>query len=501
MLAEYSARRTIIFLIAALLAAVFSVCIVSLHYSVIIASALILAGLGVSAIFCDYRIVYKLLFILLPLSFELPLGMGDSKIQFPSEALVIILAVAWAGRFLFTRSVKKEYFRHPLILAALAYLLILCVTTITSQLPVVSAKFTAVYVAYIIVFCFLFFDMFRKDKNSAMQMIYLYGLSISLVIIYMIIDPFSQNVRYNPTNIAVQPFYSDHGIFSACLAMLIPAFAAIVFKGSLFGFKLFQRRMAALALVLFCTGMAYACSRAAMISLLAASGLYVLMRLKIKFRTLLFFLFMAVILFCFNRNTILQGMKQNRYVSSRKNATLTERTMSVTNIKSDVSNAERLNRWNCAYRMFLDKPLTGFGPGTYQFEYLSYQRYDEMTEISVTSPYNITFGKGGTAHSEYMLALAETGILGFLFFAVIAVGAIFYCFRIYYNATGEWEKILASVCLTSLTTYLVHTVFNNYLNIDKAASLFWLFTSLTVLLSVRKKEINTGRDEINISAL
>ena len=98
-------------------------------------------------------------------------------------------------------------------------------------------------------------------------------------------------------------------------------------------------------------------------------------------------------------------LEQNRVESSGE---LSEHVQSISNISTDQSNLERLNRWSCAIRMWKDKPLFGFGPGTYQFEYGRYQRSYEKTRISTD------FGTMGNAHSEYLGPLAEGGVFGLL---------------------------------------------------------------------------------------
>ena len=95
-------------------------------------------------------------------------------------------------------------------------------------------------------------------------------------------------------------------------------------------------------------------------------------------------------------------MEQNRQNSS---ATLAEHVKSISNITTDDSNLERLNRWNAALRMFREKPVFGWGPGTYMFKYAPYQRSTDKTAISTD------FGDLGNAHSEYIGPLAESGYL------------------------------------------------------------------------------------------
>ena len=84
----------------------------------------------------------------------------------------------------------------------------------------------------------------------------------------------------------------------------------------------------------------------------------------------------------------------------------------MSNITTDASNLERINRWKSALRLFAERPTLGWGPGTYQFEYASYQNYYEKTIISTNS------GNKGNAHSEYLSILAESGWPGLLVFDI-----------------------------------------------------------------------------------
>jgi O-antigen ligase len=195
----------------------------------------------------------------------------------------------------------------------------------------------------------------------------------------------------------------------------------------------------------------------------------------------------AAILFA-NSDSIISSFRQNRYDSNARGAGIEEQTRSITNISNDQSNGERLNRWKCAIRMFEMKPWTGFGPGTYQFQYLPLQRKSDMTRISVTNPYHIKIGQGGTAHSEYLLALSEGGIFLFLFFIFTAGVAVFTAMKNYYRLRDEKNRLISGALLVGMVTYLVHGLFNNFLDTDKAAFLFWGAISMVVTLHVYEKE-------------
>src|SRR5690625_5696182 len=43
-----------------------------------------------------------------------------------------------------------------------------------------------------------------------------------------------------------------------------------------------------------------------------------------------------------------------------------EHLESISNVSTDASNLERINRWNSAVAMWQERPFVGWGPGTYQ---------------------------------------------------------------------------------------------------------------------------------------
>ncbi len=68
----------------------------------------------------------------------------------------------------------------------------------------------------------------------------------------------------------------------------------------------------------------------------------------------------------------------------------------MTNISSDASNLERINRWDCAISMFKERPFFGYGPGTYMFQYAKYQLKKNRTIIST----NVAFGYRAAAAAQ-----------------------------------------------------------------------------------------------------
>jgi len=189
-------------------------------------------------------------------------------------------------------------------------------------------------------------------------------------------------------------------------------------------------------------------------------------------------------------------MSENSQDSS---GNISEHIQSMSNISTDASNTERLNRWACALQMAKERPLVGWGFGTYQFEYGRFQKSKDLTIISTNE------GTLGNAHSEYLGPLCETGVFGMITMMMIFGFTIYIGIRSYYRIK---DRDLANLCLLitiSLITYYIHGVMNNFLDTDKLAIPFWAMTSMVVALDLyslkqgkEEKLINNTKKEKNI---
>jgi O-antigen ligase len=157
---------------------------------------------------------------------------------------------------------------------------------------------------------------------------------------------------------------------------------------------------------------------------------------------------------------------------------------SISNITTDESNLERINRWNCALKMFAKRPVFGWGPGTYMFQYAPFQLSYEKTGISTD------FGDRGNAHSEYIGPLAESGLLGSVSFMLIGFLSLLTGFRVY-NKTGDRRlKQITLGLMLGFISYLVHGTLNNFLDTDKASALFWGIAAAFVSLDLSSEKLN-----------
>jgi O-antigen ligase len=209
--------------------------------------------------------------------------------------------------------------------------------------------------------------------------------------------------------------------------------------------------------------------------LVGALGIYILMRLRIKFTTVLALSTVFFIALFFSWDTIVMKLERNRQDSS---AEITEHVQSITNISTDASNLERLNRWSSAWRMFKARPFVGWGPGTYMFQYAPFQHSTEKTRISTNA------GDKGNAHSEYIGPLSESGVFGMLSFLILIICVVYYSITMYPRINNKEHRLYFVSLFLGLVTYLIHGILNNFLDTDKASAPFWGFIAAIVALDV-----------------
>jgi O-antigen ligase len=181
-------------------------------------------------------------------------------------------------------------------------------------------------------------------------------------------------------------------------------------------------------------------------------------------------------LYYVNKDQITIALERNREESSDD---LGEHVRSISNISSDASNLERINRWNSAMRMWQERPVFGWGPGTYMFQYAPFQASEDRTIISTN------FGVQGNAHSEYLGPLSEQGVFGMLLMLALIVVTTWTALRLYYRLPDGADRRMLAATYLGLVTYYLHGALNNFLDTDKASVPFWAFTAIIVLLDLK----------------
>jgi O-antigen ligase len=424
-----------------------------------------MTGLGFLVHIFGFHYAFVCLLASLPVSIAVEMG-GGSTLLFPSELLVVTMVIAVFIHWIQYPSRFEALFRHPVTWMLCGYAVFMAVSACFSEMVLVSVKAAAVRTIYLIVFYGGAFIWFTQRK-PAIGIFNSYIMILVPVILFVLTKHLEFGFSKDVTTYITKPFFSDHTIYSAVIVFLIPFAILMAIKGTgsvrwLFGCMA----------VLMTFAVLIAASRAAWISVLASMAVLLVIRMRIPRSMLAVGGLVLIALLVVNRDPLLDELRKNRNDSNARNAGLDIQTQSVVNISNDQSNIERLNRWRCAVRMFLEKPLTGFGPGTYQFAYLPFQRDYEMTRISVTSPYHIMEGRGGTAHNEFLLVLSESGIFAAVCFLLAFLMVFAIAYRV--NVSGSGSSGLSLAIVLALVSFATHSLFNNFMDTDKGAALVYI---------------------------
>ncbi len=352
-----------------------------------------------------------------------------------------------------------------------------------SELKLVSFKFTLVRFCYISTFFILGYFWIKQEKKPHRFYI-LYAVGLILPIINGLMFHAKHNFAQRTAYPMPQPFFNDHTVYGACIAFIIPAFLIMLNSKWIINKKTTKVLLLLLLLFLIVADF-FAYSRAAWLSLAASLIMYTLIQLKIGGKAFLVMLSFSGLLIIANYDSIQHAIEENKAISNKED--LEQQLKSITNVTTDVSNIERVNRWKCAIRMGNDKPVFGFGPRTYKFFYGNFQVREDLT---YTSTFN---GNKGHSHSDYLSYLSENGYPGFIIHILLYIVIIYQSLNTIKNSISKENRTYALMGFLCLITYIVHGLFNGFMEDEKMASLVYMSMAIIVYAQERERDLKDDK--------
>ena len=407
----------------------------------------------------------------IPLSINLKAIDAGLAISLPAEPLLMGILVLFIAKMLYDGQYDRRISHHPIAIVIYCMFAWMLVTTITSEIPLVSLKFMLSRLWFVVPGFFLCAILFKNPKNIHC-FIWLYIASLCIVCVYTIIHHAQYGFDGDSAHWVMTPFYNDHTAYGAALAIYLTLALSYVFIP---GITKGKRLVIIGVVALLSAALILSNSRAAWISMIAALGVLICVLLHIKFRWIATLLVILVGLFFAFQNQIIDALEKNNQDAS---GDLVENIQSITNISTDASNLERINRWQSAFRLFHERPVFGWGPGTYQFVYAPYQMSKEKTIISTNA------GDGGNAHSEYFGPLAEQGLVGSLLVVILVIVTVYCGIKTYSRCKNKKAKVLVLGATLAFFGYFIHGFLNNFLDTDKLAIPVWSLAALIAAIDV-----------------
>lgn len=437
------------------------------------------------ALLLVYLAIFQTETLFLSLAFFTPFSINIEEFSksfglfIPTEPLLFGLMLILLFFQFKTPFVDKQIWKHPIIISVLVFISWMFVTAITSSNVLVSFKFILSKLWFIVPILFFGTHFFKKEANRN-WFILLFIIATSCTIIYTLIHHSTYDFGEKAGHWVMSPFFKDHTIYGAIIAMIIPLLLAWYFSEK--HAPLIQISLIAMIIIVF-LGLYFSYTRAAWLSVAIAIIVGLIIHFKVNFKLLLFLASVACIFLFFQWDTIQMELARNTHEHTTE--AFDERIQSAANVTTDASNLERINRWNCALSMFQQRPIFGYGPGTYALEYAPFQEAKNLTIISTN------FGDMGNAHSEYLGALAEMGLIGLLTFIAFVIAIFYSAIQLYYSwpADDKQTRIKIFGMILSLTTYFSHAFLNNFLDTDKAAIPVLAMCSIIIVLDLKRRQI------------
>lgn len=453
-----------------------------LGYSLILSLAVFFESYFVAAIplllmvlyLAFFRIDVLMIFIVACTPFSLnleDLDLGGVGFYLPTEPLLFGVMLLLVFKVISGQYLDKALLNHPISWLIYAMLVWMFLSSISSELPLVSFKFMLAKLWFILPVFFLGAQLLKNQSRIRIFLL-TYLFSLIAVVLYTILHHAQYGFGMEAGHWVMSPFFKDHTSYGAVLAMFFPVALGMLFQKNI---SALLRVFLIMGLVILSIGIILSYTRAAWVSIAAASGLFMLMLFRVKLISLISTALVFGVFIFSIQDQLLLNLERNTQDSSDD---LAEHVESISNVSSDASNLERLNRWNCAIAMFQERPLLGWGPGTYQFVYAPFQRSQDLTIISTNN------SDGGNAHSEYLGPLSEQGVPGMLLMVTLVLMVAFLAFRLFYTIKELELRIYVASVFLGLVTYFIHGVLNNYLDTDKASIPFWGFIAVLVSIDV-----------------
>jgi len=425
----------------------------------------------------DFRQVFFLMLGAVPLStnVELPGGLSTDLVSEPLMWLLTLVSIIWFFRNY--RAVDERFLRHPITLLLFAHLAWIIVCTASSQDFLVSFKYLLAKGWYVIVFYCLAARMLNEERDFQ-RLVWWFFLPLLCIVPIVLARHAALDFSFKDVERVMGPFFINHVMYACMLAIFIPFVWYATYwyrRGSAIWWLL------TLGIVLFLIGINFAYTRAAYVALAAAVGIYWFMRQRWMKFALLGTAALAVLFFVFLRkgdNWLEFAPDYQRTVTHTKFDNLLEATTKL----EDISTMERVYRWVAATYMIRDKPVTGFGPGTFFFFYQKYTVTSFKTYVSRNPEHS-------GIHNYFLMTTVEQGIPGLLIFMALCLFTMLRGERIYHQThdPGRRRMLVAALLCFILINLLM--LMNDFVETDKIGSFFFLSLAILVNMDLRNREL------------
>ena len=421
----------------------------------------------------DFRKVFYLLLIMLPLSTEVELP-GGFATDLPSEPLMLLLTGVFLVFGLYNgRKLNTAFLKHPLTLLLILHVGWIFITTINSEQLIFSLKFFLAKIWFVVCFYFLGGYLLKTERDIRAFFWCVFSTTLVTVIIILIRHA-ATGFSFEEVNFVLKPFYRNHVSYASLLVLFFPF---LWYAPRWYQKYSWTWWFLASSIVVFLVAVYFTYTRAAYVSLILAIGAYVLIRGRLMKVAICLALIMGIagVTYVTNNNKYLDyAPDYNKTITHKKFDSLIDATAK----GEDISTMERVYRWVAGFHMVKEHPYLGFGPGNF------YSFYKPYTVTSFTTYVSDNPEQSGV-HSYFLMTAIEQGIVGLVIFILLCCYTLLLGERLYHQVASTAQRTIVLMATLSLVIIDSILLINDMVETDKVGSFFFLSMAVLVNIDLR----------------
>ena len=403
--------------------------------------------------------LYYLFFFLLPFSveIELPNGFGT---DLPSEPLMLVLTGITILLFIQNfNNISKRIITHPISLLIIVHVLWILFTTLFSTDTFISFKFFLAKLWYVLPFYFLPLILFDKSSDYK-KLVAALALGTFIAIAYVLVRHAAEGFSFASSNTVVRPIFRNHVNYAIMLLAVLPYLIFLFLSTKRYSLVKFG------LLLLFLIAIYFTYTRAAQLSVVLAAIMVLILKWKMTKYGLGLGMCVGILLvvfLCTDNRYLDFAPDYEKTIAHKKFDNLVEATTKM----QDISTVERFYRWVAGFYMVDEKPITGYGPARFYFEYQPHTVTSYKTYVSDNPE------KSGI-HNYYLMIAVEQGIPGLMIFLALLFLVILKGENLIHRLKEKSDILLVYAACVSFILICIVILINDLLEADKVGSFLFL---------------------------
>ncbi len=395
----------------------------------------------------DYTNIYYLFFLLLPFSIEYNFTPSLGT-DLPSEPLMwamlgismLIFCQKW-------RNIKSSRYFNAVTFALGIHIAWFFISMLLSGNMMLSFKIFLAKIWYVIPFYFFTIHIL-KNQYDVEKMIKSGIYTLTIAIIIVLYRHYLKDFAFDQVNFVVMPIFRNHVNYACIIVIFLP------YLWTLFTWeKAYQKSIYFIMMLISLMGIYFSYTRAAIVAVILSFIIYYIVKLRLIKQVLLATMFLGTLTISYllyNNNYLRMNPTYEKAVSHNQ----FDKLITATYKMEDISTMERVYRWVAGVEMIKEKPIFGFGPGTF------YTFYSGFT-ISAFQTYVSDNPDHSTVHCYYLLTFIEQGLIGFLIFIALISIVLIYGENKYHRLTDPKDKAVIMAAMLSFTIILLINLIND----------------------------------------